>query len=62
MSIPHLKAVTRTHTPFCLLLLSLRGRVEGDRLAEKKRKRERYGKEEDKVGTNPWEMVARMRQ
>lgn len=41
MSIPHFKTAIGTHTQFCLLLLGMRGGVEGDRLADKKRKREK---------------------
>lgn len=41
MSIPRLKAATGTHTPFGLLPLSIQGGIEGDWVADKKRRKGR---------------------
>lgn len=56
MSIPLLKAATGRHTPFCLLLLSLWGGVEGDGSAVQKRGSEREMWEKTK-GRRKWALT-----
>lgn len=59
MSIRRLKAATGTHTPFCLLLLSIQRGVEGDGAARQKEEEgERLERDTDKKKRREWRQWA----